>query len=60
MIVCSPERLNDGTDDNYQDSLSDNSLALGFPKGEGSVLAPLHETSICKCMPSVQKIYNTI
>ena len=37
MIVCSPERWNDGTDDNNQDSLSDNSLALGFPKGEGSL-----------------------
>ena len=64
MIVCSPERWNDGTDDNNQDSLSDNSLALGFPKGEGSVSAPFltmsnHETSNFKCMSSVQEIYNT-
>ena len=64
MIVCSPERWNDGTDDNNQDSLSDNSLALGFPKGGGSVSAPLltmsnHETSNFKCMSSVQEKYNT-
>ena len=65
MIVCSPERLNDGTGENNQDSLSDNSLALGFPKGEGSVSAPFltmsnHETSNFICMSSVQEIYNTI
>ena len=65
MIVCSPERWNDGTDDNNQDSLSDNSLALGFPKGVGSVSAPLviisnHGTSNFVCMSSVQEIYNPI
>ena len=65
MIVCLPERWKDGTGDNNQNSLSDNSLDLGFPKGEGSVSAPLlimsnHGIRNFICMSSVQEINDTL